>query len=633
MTFFRRIFSGISSGIQNLSIFWKAALPLVASLALVLAFVALVLLPSLEQRLLEAKRELLMSQIESMVSLVGEYEAKAQSGELSTDEAQKQAMERLRGIRFLGKEYFYVYNLDCVCLMHPTAAKLVGKPQWELKDAKGRAMMRDITAIVRADGKGFLEYYFPKAGDPDKVPLRKLGAFARTRLWDWFVGTGIYIDDVESAIVRLRLSVFSGLAFAVVVAVALGFVFIRQIVRPVRALDAAARQMASGAEEIHLDIKQDNELGRLADSFNAMVATIREQFSELETEKANVEAKVVLATQQLQEEKNYLASRIDTILQQIEIFRQGNLTIALPASETGDIGRLYLGFNEAVAGLRRTMQAVDASVDATASASTSISADTQQMATAIVQQRTQMDFFVAQIDQSATELRDTTQKAVYAAQQAALAGSNARTGGVIIQDAISRMETIASAALDAAVTIEKLETSTEEIQQILKAIAEIAEQTNLLALNAAIEAARAGESGRGFAVVADEVRKLSERTQEATKQVASVMTQIHRDVASAMSAMRANANAVREQQALTQKAEQSLEKIIEATSAVGTTINELAAANETQSAGSRSMLANIAEIQRVVGQSADSASNIADAADAVRALAEDLKHKLDEFTV
>ena len=75
-------------------------------------------------------------------------------------------------------------------------------------------------------------------------------------------------------------------------------------------------------------------------------------------------------------------------------------------------------------------------------------------------------------------------------------------------------------------SMKKLETSSREIDKVIKVINSIAQQTNLLALNATIEAARAGEAGKGFAVVANEVKELAKQTAHATEEIGHTIEEI-----------------------------------------------------------------------------------------------------------
>jgi methyl-accepting chemotaxis protein len=149
----------------------------------------------------------------------------------------------------------------------------------------------------------------------------------------------------------------------------------------------------------------------------------------------------------------------------------------------------------------------------------------------ITNQNIQQQF--SETEQVATAMNEMTISAQEVANTIALTSDAAReandittSGQLIVDQATTQINALASQIEEASETIYQLEQDSISITSVLNVIKSIAEQTNLLALNAAIEAARAGEQGRGFAVVADEVRTLASRTQKSTEEVNTMLDKL-----------------------------------------------------------------------------------------------------------
>ncbi len=144
-------------------------------------------------------------------------------------------------------------------------------------------------------------------------------------------------------------------------------------------------------------------------------------------------------------------------------------------------------------------------------ASSNLASRTEQQAAALEQTSSALEQVTATVRASAERTSDT-RELVREAKNCAVA-----SGGVV-RSAVSAME--------------RIESASSEIGQIIGVIDEIAFQTNLLALNAGVEAARAGEAGKGFAVVAQEVRELAQRSANAARDIKGLIQKSSVEVSS-----------------------------------------------------------------------------------------------------
>lgn len=239
------------------SIAGRTMMPVVASL---LGLVGLAVLSALNIRdtMRDERRATMRSIVQEATSVAAYFQKQEQEGKLTRQEAQAKAKEVLRTQRFEGSGYLWVYLSDGTCALHGAKPDREGKNFLADKDTKGNLYIKDLVDAGRRPGGGFAEYWFPKPNQTDASPKE---AFQQVfQPWDWGLGTGLYIDDIDHAFYqqlthRMLLQVLPGL----VVLTVIGLLIARGVTRPIKqatqALDSAdlSTRLPEGAGRTELE--------------------------------------------------------------------------------------------------------------------------------------------------------------------------------------------------------------------------------------------------------------------------------------------------------------------------------------------------------------------------------------------
>ncbi|MFW5973551.1 MAG: methyl-accepting chemotaxis protein, partial [Bacteroidota bacterium] len=404
--------------------------------------------------------------------------------------------------------------------------------------------------------------------------------------------------------------------------------------RPLGKVMKTAEAVAGGELDVSVDVTSNDEIGSLATSFNAMIQNLRRLVDDVQakSDAAQLATQEALASKvEVEEQEHYLSQSVERMLEAMQRFASGDLTVQLAGDRQDEIGRLFSGFTAAVARMRHMMEQINISLETVSSTSVEIGAASEQLASSTQEQSAQMAEVAAATEEMVRTIVDNTRTASEASDAVTTSGETADQGVVIVGETLEKINRIAEVVQTAANTVQKLGDSSQEIGDIVQVINDIADQTNLLALNAAIEAARAGDQGRGFAVVADEVRKLAERTTAATREIAGMIHGIQTETGEAVSSMQVGNKEMKEGIELAGRAGRVLQDIRSSAKTTVDMVTQIAAASVEQSSTSEQISRSIEMISTASNDSALGINQIAESVDGLNRLTHDLGGLVKQF--
>lgn len=188
---------------KKLSFQQKLWVPLICSMACITTLFVYEVIQKRDLRIEERRNDL--SHIgDAGLSIVKQFGNKVAAGSMTQGEAQKQAMEMIKGLRY-GKEGYIFITSGTVALMNPFKAENDGQDMADFKDPKGVYPYRDIQAAGSSpEGGGFVRYSWIRPNTTTPVP--KLSRVLHYAPWNWDLTTGVYVDDIDAA---FRTSLFN----------------------------------------------------------------------------------------------------------------------------------------------------------------------------------------------------------------------------------------------------------------------------------------------------------------------------------------------------------------------------------------------------------------------------------------
>ena len=505
---------------------------------------------------------------EVALGIVKEEHAAAQKGDVSAADAQKRAMARVAALRYGSNDYYWINDMHPKMVMHPIKPEMNGNDLSAYKDPNGKLLFVDFVDTVRKNGAGFVPYEWPKPGF--EKPQPKLSYVVGFAPWNWVIGTGVYIDDLNAQTWASTQRSLIAAGLIMLFALAVSILVARSITGPLRHMTVAMNDLASGNLAVEVPgIGRGDEVGEMAKA--------------VEIFKGNA-----VARQALEAEQREAAARA-------------------ASGRKADMNKMADDFEAAVGQIVEAVSSASSQLEVSAGTLTTTAERAQQLTATVAAASEEASSNVQSVASATEEMASSVNEISRQVQASARMASDAVDQARITNDRVSELSKAAT-----------------RIGDVVELINTIAGQTNLLALNATIEAARAGEAGRGFAVVASEVKALAEQTAKATGEIGQQISGIQ-------AATQESVNAIQAISGTIEKLSEISSTIAAAVEEQGAATQEISRNVQQASMGTQQVSANITDVQRGASETGSASSQVLAAAQSLSGDSNRLKLEVGKF--